>query len=152
MANVSPTGCYPVILIYTDTQAFPSQMHIISPSLSCRVNICICVCTGVWRPEVDIRYLPQLPFNSVFWNRLSHWTWSLLVRLAWPVNEPPGSSCPHLPSAGVISMCHHSAYMASPSATKTSSEVQGSRFLSTSVDVLQTVQAHESELGFTLHC
>lgn len=59
------------------------------------LNECVCVCTvlicvsmqvggkRLWGPEADIRYLPL--FSTIFH---SHGTWSLLLWLGWPVNEP----------------------------------------------------------------
>lgn len=45
-------------------------------------------CANMWRPEVDTRCLLQLFLFLMFWDRISHWTWSLLFWLVWGAGKP----------------------------------------------------------------
>ena len=44
------------------------------------VHVCMCLC--MWRPEVGVSHLS---FYLAPLDRVSHWTWSSLIQLAWQV-------------------------------------------------------------------
>lgn len=61
------------------------------------VYMCACMCLltwvgGTWRPEVDIQMSSSFT-SLIFWNSVSHRTWSLLVLLDELTREPLGSTC-----------------------------------------------------------
>lgn len=48
----------------------------------------------------DVGHYPVLPM-MFFWDRASHWPGVALVRLAWLVRKPLGTSSPHCSSSGL---------------------------------------------------
>lgn len=56
-------------------------------------HVWACMCTCVWRPEVDVSCLPQSLPTLFFWGRVSRWTWSSLYPLS------------HLPSPIMLLRC-----------------------------------------------
>lgn len=59
-----------------------------------RVTVHFCACGDERLHQVSSSTSAYL----IFWNRVSHWTQSLLIWLHWLANKTPGSSCLHLPS------------------------------------------------------
>lgn len=75
------------------------------------VHICVCVreshvCTCIGRSEVDVGCLSVL-LSLLFWNDISHWTWSSLIQQNYLISELQGSPCVCLLSAMIIEACHH---------------------------------------------
>lgn len=56
-------------------------------------HVWACMCTCVWRPEVDVSCLAQSLPTLFFWGRVSRWTWSSLYPLS------------HLPSPIMLLCC-----------------------------------------------
>jgi hypothetical protein len=65
----------------------------------CVVGVCVCMDMLVWNTEGNLRCYSLETLPLVLWDRVFHWP-VLHHRLGWMVSEPPGTSCPHLPSFG----------------------------------------------------
>lgn len=79
---------------------------------------CVCVCahmhvivhavgTFMWKLEADNRCFPQSRPTLLFWDRIFHWIWNILIQLDWfPVSSRVRLS---LPPLHVITHVWHSA-------------------------------------------
>ena len=54
------------------------------------VCACTCIecshtqlCPWVWKPEFDVLCIFSIVLHAIFWDKASHWTWSLSVCLEW---------------------------------------------------------------------
>lgn len=89
-------------LLFWITLAFPCSFKPESANPLYLFTVCVFVCMKSWGQ-------PQLPSSVVFhlvWDRVSHWTCSLPVWLAWLVQEHLGFSCLCFLSAEVMSSFH----------------------------------------------
>lgn len=66
----------------------------------------MCVCTCVWRSEVDIGYLLWLLSMLYFGQSLTELRTHRFGCTDWPAS-PRGSSCPGFPHDGIIGICHY---------------------------------------------
>lgn len=66
----------------------------------------MCMCTYVWKVNIDVWYL-ALSLSTLFpWNGGFHWTWSFLIWLDCLASASQGSAC-LLPSVEVTDMEYH---------------------------------------------
>lgn len=76
------------------------------------VCICMCVCTCVrmskwwrwvftcaymWRPEVNVKCLPQSFLHLTFWGRIPYWTWGSSIKLDYMASKLQGASVSTFP-------------------------------------------------------
>lgn len=60
-----------------------------------QIQVCVhaCMCIWVWRPQASATWLSLCCPPSVFWSRVSYWTWNLLIQLKGLAGKPRGSAC-----------------------------------------------------------
>lgn len=46
--------------------------------------------------------------HLIFWDKVSYWPWSILIRLHWPVSSQDPPSLP--PSSGIIDTCYYALF------------------------------------------
>lgn len=69
------------------------------------VNFHYCACENMWRQETDVGLSSSITSPLNFWDKFSHWTWSMSFKLSWRARESSGSTCLHPPSARVTDIC-----------------------------------------------
>lgn len=79
-----------------------------------RAHACVCLCTQlclcVWRVSVKVKGPIQassslLGLQLPRRDRVSHWSWSLLIALDWLAGKPEGAPTLYLPSTRIADAC-----------------------------------------------
>lgn len=74
----------------------------------CVIHTCESMCVHTWRSEVSVRCLSRSLSTLFFWLSISRWIkHSPLITLARHLLSPWGSTCFHLPRAGLKGLHHH---------------------------------------------